>query len=123
MSGPHSVTTVWLDHQQARVFFLELSAVPEEAHCEPAQVIVNEPIQGNDARREGAVVYYQLVAKALLGTQAILVLGPSIAKFEFLRYAQRFDHALELRVAGVETLDHPTDRQIVDYARKHFKPS
>jgi hypothetical protein len=33
------------------------------------------------------------------------------------------DRALEPRVVGVETVDHPTDRQLVAYAKKYFARS
>ena len=51
----------------------------------------------------------------------ILVVGPSVTKLRFLRYAQEHDRALESRIAGIETVDHPTDRQIVAYARNYFE--
>ena len=51
---------------------------------------------------------------------SILVVGPSTAKLELMRHLHRNEPSLEKKVMGVETVDHPTDRQIVAYARTYF---
>jgi len=61
------------------------------------------------------------VAHALEGSDEILLVGPSTAKLKFLRYAYAHDPALAARVVGVETVDHPTDGQLLAYARTYFK--
>ena len=33
------------------------------------------------------------------------------------------DHALETKVVGIETVDHPSDGQLVAFAKKYFKRS
>jgi hypothetical protein len=43
------------------------------------------------------------------------VVGPSTAKLQFIRYAAKKDRTLEPRIVGVETVDHPTDRQLGAY--------
>jgi hypothetical protein len=60
------------------------------------------------------------VTKALADAHDILVVGPSTAKLELLRYVHRHARALEPRIVGVETVDHPTDRQLADYVRRYF---
>jgi hypothetical protein len=37
-----------------------------------------------------------------------------------LRYLREHNHLLEARVVGVETVDHPTDGQLVAHAKKYF---
>jgi hypothetical protein len=32
----------------------------------------------------------------------------------------KHDHALEPKILGIETLDHPTDGQLVAYVRHYF---
>jgi hypothetical protein len=34
----------------------------------------------------------------------------------------KYDQSLEAKVVGVETVGHPTDRQLVAHARHHFDP-
>jgi hypothetical protein len=47
----------------------------------------------------------------------------SSAKLEFLRYLHEHEPRLESRVIGIETVDHPTDAQIVAMARMTFVAS
>jgi hypothetical protein len=47
--------------------------------------------------------------------------GPSTAKLDFSRYLHKHDPALEARIVGIETVDHPSDGQLVAYARKYFE--
>ena len=70
----------------------------------------------NDAKR-----FFHDIAQALDGTDAVLVVGPSTAKLDFLRYLHEHDRALERKIVGIETADHPTDGQVVAYAKKYFK--
>jgi hypothetical protein len=43
-----------------------------------------------------------------------------MTKLHFLRYVQRHDHALEARIVGIESADHPTDAQLVAHVRHYF---
>jgi hypothetical protein len=51
----------------------------------------------------------------------ILVVGPSTAKLHFLRLLHTHDRVLESRIVGIETVDHPTDRQLAAYVRTYFR--
>ncbi len=64
--------------------------------------------------------FFHEVARALEGAEPILVVGPSTAKLQFFRYVQKHEHALEPKIVGLETVDHPTDGQIVAYAKRYF---
>jgi hypothetical protein len=48
------------------------------------------------------------------------VVGPSTAKLQFIHYAYKRDHTLEPRIVGVETVDHPTDGQLIAYSKRYF---
>ena len=61
------------------------------------------------------------VVKTLDGTDAILVVGPSLAKLELSQYM--IDHAAvaAAKVVGIESADHPTSGQIIASARRYFR--
>ena len=65
--------------------------------------------------------YYHRVAAALAGAQEILVVGPAQAKLQLIKHIHVHDATLANKVIGVETVDHPTDGQLVAYARKYFE--
>ena len=60
------------------------------------------------------------MARELEGAERVLIVGPSTAKLQFVRHAHKHDPALEPRIVGVETVDHPTDRQLVAYSKRYF---
>jgi stalled ribosome rescue protein Dom34 len=64
--------------------------------------------------------YYHAVVEALKGAEEILVVGPAQAKLQLIKHMHAHDQAVADKVVGVESIDHPTDGQLVAYARKYF---
>jgi hypothetical protein len=64
--------------------------------------------------------YLQAVAESVAEAGAVLVTGPANAKTELVGYIHLHDPALTKVIAGVETVDHPSDTQVVAYARKYL---
>ena len=50
-----------------------------------------------------------------------MIIGPASAKTELARFLREQHPKVSERVVAVETADHPSDGEIVAYARKHFK--
>jgi hypothetical protein len=38
-----------------------------------------------------------------------------------MKYIDKHEHGFAQRIVGVETLDHPTDGQLLAYARQYFR--
>ena len=113
---------VWLDHTEAKIFqFSGDSTVEEVVAATPDHHIRHGNKQGG---RRGTTeedhAFYHAIAQALAEAKQVLILGPSTAKLELIRHVHKHDHALEPRIVGVETVDHPTDGQLVAYAKKYF---
>ncbi len=121
---------IWIDHKEARVFHVQPEtvghvqpeAIDETTILSPQHLIHRHPKGRGEAKEHpnDAKKFFQEVARSLEGTDAVLIVGPSSAKLEFLRYLQDHDKKLQGRVVGIETVDHPTDREIVAYARRYF---
>jgi stalled ribosome rescue protein Dom34 len=110
---------VWIDHREAKVFQIEPETFEMSKVVAPHQHVKSKALeQGTHADLGG---YYHEVATALKGTGALLIVGPSSAKLDFIRHLQGHHHELEAAICGVETLDHPTDPQFVAYVRHYFK--
>ena len=120
--SPKAGTAVFLDHHEARIFHVALGSADESTVQAPHQHVHKHPKKGNDEHEhpEDAAHFFADVAHALTGTQEVLLLGPSSAKLEFLRYLQKHDAPLEKRVVGIETVDHPTDKQLLAHIKKYF---
>jgi stalled ribosome rescue protein Dom34 len=112
---------VWIDHKEARVFHLEAKTFDESTLHAPHHVARHPKSQTSDKYHpEEERQFFREVAQALEGANEILVVGPSTAKLHFLKYVHKQDEALEQRIVGIETVDHPTDRQLAAYVRQYF---
>lgn len=114
---------VWLDHREARVFFFDRHTVDEvdiAAHGRTAHLHHHAgSVSGKRAGDDHT--FFDQILEALKPAQEWLVTGPGTAKLEFVRHVHERAHAFEARIVGVETADHPTDRQIVAHARAYFQ--
>jgi hypothetical protein len=52
---------------------------------------------------------------------AILITGPANAKSELVKHIEQHDPTRKQLIAGVETVDHPSDGALVAHARKYFQ--
>ncbi|HVH46917.1 MAG TPA: hypothetical protein VM925_31455 [Labilithrix sp.] len=120
MTYRHAV--LWIDQHEAKIFHVGDdtfdAAIIESQH--------RHVRRHSDATRErahpaDAQHYYHEVARALEGVAEILVVGPGAAKLEFIKHVHKHDRGLEPKIIGVETVDHPTDGQLVAHARHYFR--
>jgi len=124
---------VWIDHTEARVFHVQPETaghaqpepIDETTVVSPQHLIHRHPKGRGEAKEhpDDATRFFREVARSLESADTVLIVGPSSAKLEFLKYVQGRDPGLQAKVAGIETMDHPTDREIVAYARRYFKRS
>ena len=119
----HAGSAVWIDHHEARVFHVSLGGLEEDVVKAPGPHIDRHPKGAAEAHNHPADErhFFGDVAKAIEGAEQILIMGPSTAKLQFLRYLHEHAPTLERRVVGkIETADHPTDGQIVAHIKHHF---
>ncbi len=116
---------VWLDHNEARIFHIAKDGFDETVlHPETPQRHMHRksgPGAVSGRRTFGDPAFFEDVSKALTESQEILVLGPANAKLELIKYLHKHHALVAEKVLGVETVDHPSDRQIVAYARQYFE--
>jgi hypothetical protein len=122
MAIPHYHAVVWIDHHEARVFhFNPTDADRLVVHPnDPTRHIhhkANSIGSGHAAEDQN---FLQAVAKTIADAGEILVTGPADEKTELLKHIEKHDPLLRKRIVGVETVDHPTDGQLVAHARKYF---
>ncbi len=120
MSHYHAV--VWLDHSEAHVMHIAPDDVEKSVihPSKPHQKLHSKSGAGGAGRKAEDHNYYHAIVEALKGTQEILVVGPAQAKLQLIKHIHSHDHGLVDKVVGVETIDHPSDGQLVAYARKYF---
>ena len=47
-------------------------------------------------------------------------MGPDSAKDEFMKYAEKFNRPISEKIVATLTDEHPTDPQLLAFARKYF---
>jgi stalled ribosome rescue protein Dom34 len=116
---------VWLDHGEARIFHIAKDTFDgtviqaEEPH---KQVHRKSGPGANSGRRAHIdATFCEDITRELAGSEEILLLGPSTAKLELIKHMHKHHPAVAHKVIGVETVDHPSDRQLVTYARQYFE--
>ena len=119
----HFHAIVWIDHLQARIFHLGLSGTDEiilHPHM-PTRHIHHKANSRDSGHAHESGEFLNHVLDAVSDAGEILILGPSGAKTELAKYIREQNPDVGDRVIGVEAADHPTDGQIVAYAKRHFK--
>ena len=115
---------VWMDGEEARVFHVGAKGFDESTihspthhvHRRPKDQLTRTHNHPDDEHR-----FFRALAGTLKDAQQLLILGPSMTKLLFLRYLEKSDPVLGARVVGLETVDHPTDRQIAAHVRDYFE--
>lgn len=110
---------VWLDHEQARIFHIGSDDFDESIVHAPTHKVTSGRTDKGPLPELKA--YFDRVVSAVGDAQEVLVLGPGTAKLDFIRHVHAHDARLAPRIVGVETVDHPTDGQLVAYIRKYFR--
>ena len=111
---------VWIDHAEAKIFHIDGEGF-DPAIVKPHHHFKRHPtVTAERAHPTDAAHFFHEVAHALADAQEILIVGPGSAKLELFRHIHKHDHAVEPKVIGVETVDHPTDGQLVAFVKRYF---
>jgi len=120
-SSANPRVAVWLDHHEAHVFYLEESNFDESTFRSPRHHLRRSPDRDAEKNNpEDLKHFFHDLSGALDSAGEVLILGPSTAKLQFLKYVHAHDAKLADRIVGVETVDHPTAPQIAAFARRYF---
>ena len=105
MSHYHAV--VWIDHREARVFhFNPADAEKLVIHPDhPAKHLHHKAMSIGSGNAPEDHAFLHAVAQSFADAGEVLITGPGSAKTELV---------------GVETIDHPSDGQLVAHVRKYF---
>jgi stalled ribosome rescue protein Dom34 len=113
---------IWIDHSEAHVIHFN-------AEASESEVVKTTSTHPHLHHKSGSVGsghadsdkhYLHAVIEAVADASEILVVGPGKAKLELLRHADKHDPKIAANIVGIETVDHPSDRQLLAYARKAF---
>jgi stalled ribosome rescue protein Dom34 len=117
----HYHAVVWIDHQRARIVHFNV----EEADRTSVRDHVVRDLHAHEKRTghrtEENKPFFEDVAKAIADAGAILIVGPAQEKDFFAKFLGEKHPAIRAHVEGVEKADHPSDGELLDFARRYVK--
>ena len=119
----HSRAIIWMDSKEAHVFRFNAEDVEAErikAHSPFRKVHHKAGVIGA-GRVHLDRDFFDHIIDALRGVHEWLLVGPSNAKNELLAHLDAHVPWLKAQLVGVEPMDHPTDGELLDHARRVFK--
>jgi hypothetical protein len=122
MNSHHYHAVIWIDHHEARVFHFNAEDV-ERLVLRPDHPTGYIHHKANSIGRGHASAdhdYLHAVAESVADAGAVLITGPANAKTELVEQIRVHDPQLTKLIVGVETVDHPSDPQLVAHAKKYF---
>jgi stalled ribosome rescue protein Dom34 len=118
MQANHVV--IWIDHHEAHVLYFDgsknqiIKSSSEHTHLHHKANTIGSGNAPDDH------VFFDQVITSLAHANEILIVGPGSAKGEIVKYIAVHHSALSKKIMGVETVDHPTDGQVLAFAKKYF---
>ncbi len=122
MTTHHFHAVVWIDHREARVFHFnptdaeKLVLRPEH----PTKHIHHKANSIGSGHAAADHEFLQAVAQSIADASAVLITGPAGAKTELVKHISQHDPKLMKTIVGIETVDHPSDGQLLAHARHYF---
>jgi hypothetical protein len=119
----HFHAVIWIDHHEARVFHFSPTDVERLVlHPDhPTKHIHHKANSIGSGHASEDHAFLQAVAQSIADAGAVLVTGPANAKTELVKHISQHDPRLMRIIVGVETVDHPSDGQLVAHTRHYFR--
>jgi len=117
----HYHAIVWIDHKQARVFHFNVEEADKTVVKDHVVRDLRSREKRTGQRTEDNKPFFEDVAKAIADASAILIVGPAQEKDFFAKFLAEKHRSIRAHVEGVEKADHPSDGELLDFARRYVK--
>lgn len=119
----HYHAVVWIDHHEARVFHVSPTDVERLiVHPDhPTRHIHHKAGAIGSGHASADHDFLNAVVQSIADAGAVLIVGPAGAKTELVKHIHHHDPGLMKAIVGVETVDHPSDAQLVAHAKTYFE--
>lgn len=107
---------IWLDSQEAKIF----TFTKKDANENDVKRAVHHH-RNSSERKEDEKTFFKTFTAEIQSAEEILLIGPGIAKDHYKHYLEDHNKHILEKIIGTETVDHPTDNQILQLAKKYFK--
>jgi stalled ribosome rescue protein Dom34 len=113
---------IWIDHREARVFHFGLNEVERLVlHPDnPTRHIHHKANSIGSGHAAADQEFLHAVAASVADAGSVLIAGPANTKTQLVEHIRSHDPGLVKAIAGVETVDHHSDAQLVAHAKKYL---
>ena len=118
----HYHALVWIDHQVAKVFHFnaEVSDLSTVNSTHPHQHLHHKANSIDSGHAPVDKEFLEKVTQSVAHAGAILIVGPASAKTELHTHIRHLHPQIAAKISAVETVDHPTDGELLAHARRFF---
>lgn len=116
---PFNHVVVWIDYDQACVSRFNRALVKTEIIKTYAPAPGTVPAE-RSVHAPASARYFDDIAQAISDADGILILGPGFERLELLVHLRRGYPQVADRIVALETVDCPSDEEMLPWARKHF---
>ena len=119
----HQHAVVWIDHSEAHVMGYGIGGVDRQVFRSKQKMkhLHHKANSIGSGRAPTDVEFFERVISALQRSHAILLTGPANAKIEFVDHIRKEHPSLAQAIKGIQTVDHPTDGELLKTARSFLK--
>ena len=107
---------VWIDHVQAHLIHFNAEAAENES----VKLHATHSLHGQGDEIQQRALFHEKIAQAIAEVREILIVGPGMEKLALMKHLIKHHPTIADRVLSVETVDHPSDGQLLKHARKYF---
>jgi stalled ribosome rescue protein Dom34 len=119
---PNYHAAVWLNHAEAHILHFTSEDVQNKlASGKPYERLQQKRAAPDRPRLAEDQAYYGKIVESLTDAEEILVTGPASATGAFVKYLNEKARELRAKVIAIENVDQPSDGELLEYARKHFR--
>ena len=122
-SPMHAV--VWLDFHQAKIYLIkaqDMEARRVAADTPHRQIHHKAQVRGSGHVRDDRT-YFEAILAAVEGADSWVIAGPGGTKKDLEKYLEGHGEELKKKLVGVESMDHPTEGELLKQAHKLFEPT
>ena len=114
----HVHAVVWIDHKQARIFHFNVEEA-DKTMIRPDHAV--RDVHHGEKRTGHRIPEDHGFFEAIADAGTILIVGPAGEKDELAKYLAERHPAMRANVEGVASADHPTDGELLEFARRYVK--
>jgi stalled ribosome rescue protein Dom34 len=119
----HFHTVIWIDSREAHIIGFNWDEAEGQVvrHKDAPHKVHHKAGTMGSGHAAQDPHFFNAVADAATHAGEVLIAGPGLTSTQLMKHLEAEHPALAKKVVGVMVLDHPTDGELVKFARTYFR--